>query len=147
MSITLFPYLDRIFTQPGVEVELSSLSVQTPCQLRVLAVGGGGNGALGGGGSGYVQYFSQALTSTPSNIKLTVGDKVRDENGIFGNWKVKKNNLRPFYFSVIQKIQFGWWIYHLTLVEFFLSPTLVCTQEYHKISLFQLKNSMVHYVS
>ena len=71
MSISLFPYLDRIFTQPGVEVELSSLSVQTPCQLRVLAVGGGGNGALGGGGSGYVQYFSQALTSTPSNIKLT----------------------------------------------------------------------------
>ena len=85
MPKTLFPYLDRIFTQPGVEVELSSLSVQTPCQLRVLAVGGGGNGALGGGGSGYVQYFSQTLTSTPSKIKLTVGDKVRDENGIFGN--------------------------------------------------------------
>merc|ERR1719402_1038158 len=70
----------RIFKQPGVEVELSSLSVQTPCQLRVLAVGGGGNGALGGGGSGYVQYFTQTLTSTPSNIKLTVGDKGEASN-------------------------------------------------------------------
>jgi len=71
---------NRIFTQPGVEVELSSLSVQAPCQLRVLAVGGGGNGALGGGGSGYVQYFTQTLTSTPSKIKLTVGDKGEASN-------------------------------------------------------------------
>ena len=44
------------------------------CQLRVLAVGGGGYGYIGGGGSGYIQYIDQRLDSKTTSIKLAVGD-------------------------------------------------------------------------
>ena len=44
------------------------------CQLRVLAVGGGGPGhPHGGGGSGYLSYYSQPLSSTVLELTITVG--------------------------------------------------------------------------
>ena len=47
-------------------------------------VGGGGGGDDEGGGSGYIQYVTQTLTSSPTFIKLIVGDggkffKILDE--------------------------------------------------------------------
>ena len=67
-----------MFTQPGVISEFNtSLSViSTSCQLRVVAIGGGGWANWGGGGSGYIQYLSKTITSSPQTmIKLSVGNK------------------------------------------------------------------------
>ena len=68
-----------IFSDPGVGVELSTGSIST-CQLRVMAVGGGGHGSNGGGGSGYIQYFTQTLTSNPTLIKLAAGHEREASN-------------------------------------------------------------------
>ena len=44
------------------------------CQLRVLAVGGGGPGhPHGGGGSGYLTYYSHHLTAAITELTATVG--------------------------------------------------------------------------
>ena len=69
-----------MFTQPGVNITLSaSRPFIAECQLRVLAVGGGGDGyesggyySIGGGGSGYIQYHTQPILSE-TVISLTVG--------------------------------------------------------------------------
>jgi len=63
-----------MFTDPGVDIVFHTDSSLNLCQLRVLAVGGGGSVWNGGGGSGYIQYFSQTLTSTSTTIRLAVGD-------------------------------------------------------------------------
>ena len=43
------------------------------CQLKVLAVGGGGDGLLKGGGSGYLQYWTVALDQVVNTISARVG--------------------------------------------------------------------------
>ena len=72
---------NMIFTQPSREgvAYNTSLSISTKCQLHILAVGGGGAGASGGGGSGYIQEVTHNFTSTPTLIKLFVGNKARAE--------------------------------------------------------------------
>ena len=70
-------HLIQLFRTPlkGIDVELNTIESMANCQLRVLAIGGGGYGWLGGGGSGYIQYFHQTLDSKSStSIRLTVGD-------------------------------------------------------------------------
>ena len=62
-------------TEPGVEVELNTIASISICELRILAVGGGGYGSWGGGGSGFIRYFTKTLTSSPELIKMTVGEK------------------------------------------------------------------------
>ena len=49
-------YTHYKFKDPGVQIELLvNTAIDANCQLRVLAVGGGGRGYSGGGGSGYIQ--------------------------------------------------------------------------------------------
>ena len=49
-------YTHYKFKDPGVPIELLvNTAIDANCQLRVLAVGGGGRGYSGGGGSGYIQ--------------------------------------------------------------------------------------------
>ena len=57
------------------------------CQLRILAVGGGGqSGWYEGSGSGYIKYSTQTLSSTPTSIKLIVGGEGKEtEVTIAGN--------------------------------------------------------------
>ena len=63
-----------MFTKPGLEINVTTPPfTSSECQLRVLAIGGGGRGALGGGGSGYIQSFSETFTAE-TFISLTVGD-------------------------------------------------------------------------
>jgi len=72
-----------MFTQPGTEIELSTKGVSiSTCELRILAVGGGGNGYgyKDGGGSGYIQYVTQTLSSSPTFIKFIVGDEQKESN-------------------------------------------------------------------
>merc|ERR1719378_623099 len=70
-----------IFTENGTEFQLTTKGLSiSRCQLRILAVGGGGLGKAGGGGSGYIQYFTRALTSSPTLIKLTVGGERQESN-------------------------------------------------------------------
>ena len=74
-----------MFTEPQTEFELVTKGVSiSTCQLRILAVGGGGLGSeLGSGkgaGSGFIQYVTQTLTSNPTFIKLIVGDKQKESN-------------------------------------------------------------------
>ena len=78
-------YLNLCTTlQPGIEVVFNtSLSISTKCQLHILAVGGGGAGASGGGGSGYIKEVTHNFTSTPTLIKLFVGNKGRVGHRIF----------------------------------------------------------------
>ena len=64
-----------MFKEPGTEFHLTTKSSLSTCQLRILAVGGGGRGGYEGGGSGYIQYVTQTLSSSPTFIKLIVGDK------------------------------------------------------------------------
>merc|ERR1712013_649374 len=72
-----------IFTEPGVNITFSTIggSYFTECQLRVLAVGGGGKSGNdagyvgGGGGSGYIQYHTQTILSgSPAQISVMVGN-------------------------------------------------------------------------
>merc|ERR1719334_143838 len=66
-----------MFTEPGINISLSTnglSSIFSECQLRVLAVGGGGYGSHGGGGSGYIHYYTQTLSDSPTQISLRVGD-------------------------------------------------------------------------
>ena len=50
--------------------------ISTSCQLRVMAIGGGGWANWGGGGSGYIQYLSKTITSSSQTmIQLSVGNK------------------------------------------------------------------------
>ena len=53
-----------MFTEPGVRVDVNIGVSISKCQLRMLAVGGGGDGLNCGGGSGYIQYVKQAEYST-----------------------------------------------------------------------------------
>ena len=53
-----------MFTEPGVRVDVNIGVSISKCQLRMLAVGGGGEGLNCGGGSGYIQYVKQAEYST-----------------------------------------------------------------------------------
>ena len=70
-----------MFTETGTEFELTTKGVSiSTCQLRILAVGGGGRGDFEGGGSGYIQYVTQILTSSPIYIKLIVGDKRKESH-------------------------------------------------------------------
>ena len=63
-----------MFTKPGLEINVTAPpSVSSECQLRVLAIGGGGEGNSGGGGSGYIQFHSETFTAD-TFISLTVGD-------------------------------------------------------------------------
>jgi len=64
-----------MFTKPELVINVTGLSfTSSECQLRVLAIGGGGRGGYGGGGSGYIQFHSETLTAA-TLISLTVGDK------------------------------------------------------------------------
>ena len=64
-----------MFTKPGLEINVTTHTfTSSECQLRVLAIGGGGEGYTGGGGSGYIQFHSETLTAE-TFISLTVGDK------------------------------------------------------------------------
>ena len=66
------------FTDPGVDVSVT-ISQSYGCQLRVLAVGGGGgkgcdlNNSYGGGGSGFITYHKETITND-TEITLRVGD-------------------------------------------------------------------------
>jgi len=60
-----------MFTKPGLDINVTASPL---CQLRVLAIGGGGSGGSGGGGSGYIQFYSETFTSD-TFIRLTVGDQ------------------------------------------------------------------------
>ena len=63
-----------MFTKPGLDINVTGLSsASSKCQLRVLAIGGGGIGAYGGGGSGYIQFYSETLTAD-TFISLRMGD-------------------------------------------------------------------------
>ena len=63
------------FTDPGVMINVTTTNpLLGECQLKVLAIGGGGYGnGYGGGGSGYIQYLNKTLTASTS-ISLTVGN-------------------------------------------------------------------------
>ena len=65
-----------IFKEPWVNITFytGGGSHFTECELRVLAVGGGGYGGDGGGGSGYIQYHTQTLSDSQTLITLFVGD-------------------------------------------------------------------------
>ena len=64
-----------MFTKPGLEINVTTPPfTSSECQLRVLAIGGGGEGNSGGGGSGYIQFHSETFTAE-TFISLTVGDK------------------------------------------------------------------------
>jgi len=65
-----------MFTEPGVNISFSTTSGSffTECQLRVLAVGGGAKGGYGGGGSGYIQYHTQTISDSKTQIIVVVGD-------------------------------------------------------------------------
>jgi len=69
-----------MFTQPRVSITFftSGGSHFAECQLRVLAVGGGGHGNhriySGGGGSGYIQYYTQTIPASQTQISVIVGD-------------------------------------------------------------------------
>ena len=68
-------YKSLKFTDPGVMINVTTTKpFLGECQLRVLAIGGGGYGYYeGGAGSGYIQYLNKPLTAS-SSISLTVGD-------------------------------------------------------------------------
>ena len=64
-----------MFTKPGLDINFTALSfTSSECQLRILAIGGGGEAFAGGGGSGYIQFHSETFTAE-TFISLTVGDK------------------------------------------------------------------------
>jgi len=69
-----------MLTEPGVEVDVNIRLSISKCQMSLLAVGGGGSGLNCGGGSGYIQYFTQALNSTPTNLRLAVGRASESSN-------------------------------------------------------------------
>jgi len=63
-----------MFTKPGLDINVTTPPfTSSECQLRVLAIGGGGKGNSGGGGSGYIQFYSETFTAE-TFISLTVGD-------------------------------------------------------------------------
>ena len=68
-------YKFLMFTETGVDINIT-VSSSSFCQLRFLAVGGGGHytGLGAGAGSGYIQYQSKTLSSG-TVISLTVGDE------------------------------------------------------------------------
>ena len=63
-----------MFTEPGLNINVTARPfLSSGCQLRVLAIGGGGEGNSGGGESGYIQFHSETFTAD-TFISLTVGD-------------------------------------------------------------------------
>ena len=98
-----------MFTEPGVKVEFNtSFSLSSSCQIRVLAVGGGGqaayDGGACGGGSGYIQFFDQNLTSlSPTLIELEVGNERGASEAEFGTnfWSI-------LVLKVYQKTTLDW---------------------------------------
>merc|ERR1712179_85047 len=83
-----------MFTEPGVDITFStsggSYFTDTECQIRVLAVGGGGLGYHGGGGSGYIQYNTRTI-SGPALISVMVGDHGEASTFFMGNtgWRLR----------------------------------------------------------
>ena len=80
-----------MFTHPGVISEFNtSLSVRlTSCQLRVMVIGGGGRANWDGDGSGYIQYLSKTITSSPQiMIKLIVGNKRLESKVTMDGYKI-----------------------------------------------------------
>ena len=69
-----------MFTEPGLNINVTARPfLSSGCQLRVLAIGGGGEGYGDGGGSGYIQFHSEML-NPETLISLTVGDKSQSSN-------------------------------------------------------------------
>ena len=72
--------------------------------LTSLTKGGGGYGSYGGGGSGYIQYFSQNLSSTPEMIRLTIGNEMEESNFTIANQTIRSRALnRSFQNLPMQK--------------------------------------------
>merc|ERR1712179_61457 len=73
-----------MFTEPGVNITFSinEVSNVSECQVRILAVGGGGyafhddmfGDGGGGGGSGYIKYYTQTISGNKTEISVIVGD-------------------------------------------------------------------------
>ena len=64
-----------MFNKTGVDINVTAPSfLSSECQLRVLAIGGGGKGATIGGGSGYIQFYSETFIAD-TVISLIVGDR------------------------------------------------------------------------
>ena len=59
----------------GQDVNLTIIN-QSACELRALAVGGGGHFGNGcGAGSGYLQYVRMQVEASTMQVYLNVGDK------------------------------------------------------------------------
>jgi len=62
-------------TDTYTNFQIKVLSRGGSCTLRLLAVGGGGEGFNGGGGSGYIQYRNITLNEGLHSVSAKVGDR------------------------------------------------------------------------
>ena len=61
-----------MFTDPGLNFNVTIAPSTPDCLLRILAVGGGGHGGTSGGGSGYINYTTRTIISRSSEYKIGI---------------------------------------------------------------------------